>query len=91
MEKQVIARVEGKVQGVWFRVYTQRKARQLGVTGYVRNLHDGSVEFLAQGTSQAVEGLLSWAHEGPDKARVSTVSYHEFVGSERYPDFTITE
>jgi len=63
--------VEGTVQGVYFRASTREKALQLGLTGWVRNLTDGRVEFEAQGPAQAVEELVIWAKQGPEHARVT--------------------
>ena len=65
--------VHGRVQGVNFRYYTQLRARQLGVTGYVRNKWDGTVEVVAEGGRPAVERLLAFLHEGPPAAWVERV------------------
>lgn len=67
-------RIEGKVQGVYFRHSTRGEAERLGIAGYAQNLPDGSVEVLAQGTVRAVEELLSWLHRGPRGARVDRVA-----------------
>jgi acylphosphatase len=65
--------VHGRVQGVSFRYYTQQRARQLGLTGYVRNQWDGTVEVVAEGPRAAVEALLSFLHVGPRGAFVTRV------------------
>jgi acylphosphatase len=65
--------VSGRVQGVFFRASTQREARQLGVTGYARNLPDGNVEVLACGEPSAVEALKEWLWSGPPASRVTDV------------------
>ena len=65
--------VEGKVQGVWFRDTTRRKALELGVRGRATNLADGSVEVLACGDTKAVEVLCDWLWEGSPMSRVSRV------------------
>ena len=65
--------VSGRVQGVFFRASTQRQARQLGVTGYARNLPDGNVEVLACGEPRAVEALREWLWSGPPASRVTDV------------------
>jgi acylphosphatase len=72
---QVIRRfhITGKVQGVYFRHSTRVEAERLAVTGYARNLPDGSVEVVAQGPAGAVERLRQWLHQGPKMARVKTV------------------
>ncbi len=66
--------VTGRVQGVFFRASTERKARQLGVTGYAINLPDGSVEVLACGETPAVEQLKQWLWTGPPASQVRDVS-----------------
>lgn len=70
---QFYATVHGYVQGVSFRYYTLKRAQALGVTGYVRNLPDGSVEVVAEGPCAAVDQLLEWLHEGPSSAEVDHV------------------
>lgn len=75
-ENCVLARVEGRVQGVSFRDGTRIQAQHLGVTGYARNQPDGSVEVLACGSENAVNQLLEWLHEGPPAASVSRVETH---------------
>ena len=69
-----IFRVEGRVQGVWFRDSTRREASALGITGYARNMPDGSVEVLACGNPAALDSLAAWLEQGPPMARVDSVS-----------------
>ncbi len=70
--------VEGKVQGVYYRASTAKKASALGLVGWVRNLEDGRVEFMAQGAPEQLDSLLQWSHKGPVLARVVNV-YHELA------------
>ncbi len=63
--------IEGRVQGVWFRESTRREAERLGVSGWIRNLPDGRVEAVFEGTPAAVESLVAWAHSGPERAVVT--------------------
>jgi acylphosphatase len=66
-------RIRGVVQGVGFRYSLEREALRLGLTGWVRNRHDGSVEAMVAGTASAVEALVAWSHRGPPSARVERV------------------
>ncbi len=68
--------IYGHVQGVCFRATARVKAVTLGLTGYVRNLPDGSVELEAEGEEQALRELISWCHQGPPAARVDRVEVH---------------
>ena len=69
--------VRGRVQGVGFRGFVEREAHILGMSGWVRNNHDGSVEVLAQGTREQLSGLHSRLREGPRAARVDVVEVSE--------------
>ena len=65
--------VNGRVQGVGYRVSLQDEARKRGISGWVRNRSDGSVEALLQGDLAAVDSVIAWARRGPPGARVSDV------------------
>lgn len=65
--------VQGRVQGVSFRYYTQRRANELNLSGYVRNRWDGTVEVVAEGPRADLEQLLSFLHAGPRAAFVTEV------------------
>jgi acylphosphatase len=65
--------IEGRVQGVWFRDSTRRKAMELGVNGWVKNRSDRGVEVLAEGSQDAVEKLAAWCRIGPPRAVVQSV------------------
>jgi acylphosphatase len=65
--------VKGRVQGVYFRAYTQKQAVKLNVKGFVRNLADGSVEIVASGHPDELQKLVAWCHKGPILAKVSEV------------------
>ncbi len=69
--------ITGKVQGVYFRHSTRLQAERLGVRGVARNLPDGSVEVIADGTPEAVQNLREWLHSGPPGARVAAVQEFE--------------
>lgn len=63
-------RINGRVQGVWFRQSTKHTAEKFGVTGWVRNNPDSSVEAVFEGERDAVQAVIDWCQHGPDKARV---------------------
>jgi len=65
--------VEGRVQGVGYRAFVGRKARALGLTGYVRNLPDGRVEAEAEGKPEKLQALSEAMRSGPRRARVDAV------------------
>lgn len=65
--------VHGRVQGVFFRANTQREAQRLGLSGWVRNLPDGSVEAVAEGERPILEELIAWCRRGPEHALVEEV------------------
>jgi acylphosphatase len=71
------ARVRGRVQGVGYRESCVRQANALGVTGWVRNRVDGSVEVRLQGPAEAVERMCDWLRHGPAMARVEEASVSE--------------
>jgi acylphosphatase len=65
--------VGGRVQGVFYRATAARRAQELGLTGYARNLADGRVEVLACGDAQAVKAFVSWLWIGSSAAKVTSV------------------
>ncbi len=65
--------IEGRVQGVWFRDSTRNEAISLGVSGWVKNRSDGTVEVLAEGPEDQVKKLVLWCHKGPPYAEVIRV------------------
>ncbi|HEY6767031.1 MAG TPA: acylphosphatase [Candidatus Sulfotelmatobacter sp.] len=69
--------IRGRVQGVGFRWFVEREAHVLGIAGWVRNNHDGSVEVMAQGSRDQLSGLRSRLQEGPRAARVDAVEERE--------------
>jgi acylphosphatase len=62
--------VRGDVQGVFFRDSTRKEAESRGVSGWVRNRDDGSVEAVFEGSADAVEAMIEWARSGPSRAQV---------------------
>lgn len=74
--------VSGKVQGVFYRASTARKARELGISGYAMNLPDGRVEVLACGEAGPVQTLCDWLWEGPPMADVTGIELADAEGIE---------
>jgi acylphosphatase len=77
MERRVNAKVHGLVQGVGFRMFVVREAAALKLTGWARNLPDGTVEIEAQGKPDVVETLLRKVRQGPSRSRVTGVNIRE--------------
>ncbi len=73
--RRLVAR--GRVQGVWFRESMRLEAERLGVTGWVRNRLDGSVEAVVQGRATAVEQIVAWARRGPADAAVASLEVYD--------------
>ncbi|HVY43057.1 MAG TPA: acylphosphatase [Hyphomicrobiaceae bacterium] len=71
--KSVRVRIEGRVQGVGFRIWVERTAVQLGLRGWVRNRRDGGVEAVFAGTADAVDAMVQRCHHGPSGAVVGLV------------------
>ena len=89
--KQLQLHVRGRLQGVYFRASAQREAKRLGLSGWVRNRSDGSVEILAEGEELSIRELHGWAQKGPSAARVDRVDtrWRGFTGE--FADFRIVE
>lgn len=81
--------IHGLVQGVGYRESMRWEAERLGVSGWVRNRRDGTVEAMVDGPPEAIEAILAWARRGPPAARVTRVDVHPgrtgFSGFERLP------
>jgi len=82
--------ITGRVQGVFFRAYARESAVTLKLTGWVRNLHDGSVEAVFEGDDKNVESMLAWCWKGPPHAVVKYVDAAEEPYSGEFRDFRIT-
>lgn len=92
MQKKVRAHaiITGRVQGVFFRLETQNAAKNHGITGWVRNKMDGSVEAVLEGEEADVKATLTWCREGPPHARVGNVevSWQTYTGE--FKDFGVS-
>ena len=85
--KRITIKVYGLVQGVFFRYTTRKVARKLGLTGYVKNLNDGSVYIEAEGSEDKLKELLKFAKIGPNSARVDSVEYEYKKAQYKYKGF----
>ncbi len=82
-------RVEGRVQGVSYRAYAQKKATELGLIGFARNLPDGQVEIVAEGPADNLQLFVDWCREGSPASEVSAVQAHSYPATGQFPDFTV--
>jgi len=73
MAKQLHIIVQGRVQGVYFRVYTRQEAQKYGLTGWVRNLPNGDVEMKVQGDEKALDKMKQWCWHGSPHSKVNNV------------------
>ena len=89
--KRVNIIVRGRVSGVFFRAATQREARRLGVTGWVKNRGDGSVELVAEGEEESIKEIISWSHHGPSAARGDNVDVRWRGYTGEFFEFAIIE
>ncbi len=87
--RRVEAHLAGRVQGVWFRAFTQTTAIGLGVNGYVENLPDGRVHLVASGPDGRVAALLEAVRQGPPGAGVEGFEVRDYTGPETFTDFTV--
>ena len=88
-QQQLHAVVHGRVQGVGFRDFTQRRAAELGVTGWVRNQPDSTVEVVAEGDKETLERFLALLWRGPNAARVVRVEYDYHAATGRFSGFSV--
>jgi acylphosphatase len=87
--RRATLRIHGKVQGVFFREGSRAEAVRLGLTGWVRNRGDGTVEAIVEGAPDALENFIRWCHRGPPSAHVSLVERAEGEPSGEFRTFTV--
>lgn len=87
---RVALRIKGRVQGVGFRYSALDEARQLSLTGWVRNTRDGDVELVAEGTKERLDRLVAWSHTGPRGALVTDVEQQWLPYAGEFDSFRIT-
>lgn len=84
----ISAIISGKVQGVFYRASTQKMAQSLGITGWVKNTDDNAVELHATGTETQIKKLVEWLWQGPNKAKVTGVTW-SVIPTEAYDEFVV--
>jgi acylphosphatase len=88
-KSRVRLKIAGRVQGVYYRASTVQQAQILGLTGWVKNCPDGSVEAVAEGIVEKIEELIAWCRKGPAGARVTEVSVEWQFAEGTFRDFSI--
>jgi undecaprenyl diphosphate synthase len=89
LTKQLIVVVKGRVQGVFFRRGAKKEAERLGLTGYTRNLPEGTVGIVVEGEEQVLKAFLVWCYRGPFFARVTSLSFDWAPATRAFQDFNI--
>ncbi|MCH2448884.1 MAG: acylphosphatase [Gracilimonas sp.] len=87
MKKHIF--ITGRVQGVGFRHFTRKNAENLGVTGWVKNLSDGRVEAVFQGSEEQIEELIQRCKKGPVASYVQNIEVEKDSGEEDYKNFSV--
>jgi acylphosphatase len=87
--KSVHVIISGRVQGVFFRAETERKASSLNLTGWVRNMPDRHVEAVFEGEEKAVDQMITWCHSGPPLARVDHVIVEDAPYTGKFQSFRV--
>ena len=90
METRAHVLVSGRVQGVYYRSYTQDAARSLGITGWVRNTKGGLVEAVFEGEEEAVRSMVEWCWSGSPSSRVDNVELEWETPTGEFEDFSVT-
>lgn len=80
--------ISGHVQGVWYRESARRQAEQLGITGWIKNTNDGSVELTACGQKRQLQTFIDWLWQGPEAAQVDDVQWQE-ITLEQFSEFKV--
>lgn len=89
MQKQVVLKIYGKVQGVFFRDSSRKKAKELNLSGWVRNEPDGTVRIVAEGEEGDLKELIEWCKNGPNHADVDEVNVKWSDPTNQFSDFQI--
>lgn len=88
-EKQVMLKIYGRVQMVFFRDSTRRQANKLNIVGWVKNEQDGTVKIVAQGEEKKLKELIEWCYNGPIIARVDKIDVQWQEATGQFEKFEI--
>lgn len=88
-KKRAIIKIKGTVQGVGFRYTTKDMAKELGLTGIVRNEQDGNVYTEVEGAKDKIEVFLAWCRNGPEWAEVKNIDYELYDDLKGFKEFEI--
>ncbi|MFA5029240.1 MAG: acylphosphatase [Patescibacteria group bacterium] len=91
MEKRLELKIEGRVQGVGFRFAALRKARELGLKGWVKNDFNGSVEIVAEGVDENLKELLDWCYNGSENSQVEAVTANWRAANDDFKEFSVLD
>jgi len=86
---RVRLKITGRVQGVYYRAAALQRAQTLGLTGWVMNCPDGSVQAIAEGPRLKLDEFIAWCHRGPSEARVAQVEVNWEAAENTFRGFTI--
>ncbi len=89
MQKRVILKIYGLIQGVFFRDFVRTKAKEFGITGWVKNESDGTVVIIAEGEYQNLEKLIEMCYKGPPLAKVKKIQISWESPTKEFKDFEI--
>ncbi|KKS23191.1 MAG: Acylphosphatase [Candidatus Nomurabacteria bacterium GW2011_GWC2_41_8] len=89
MQKQIVLKIYGKVQGVFFRDSSRKKAKELNLSGWARNEPDGMVQIVAEGEEKDLKKLIEWGADGPYHAKVEKMDAEWKTSTSQFDDFMI--
>ena len=89
MKTHVHVIISGRVQGVWYRAHTKKKAEELGLTGWVKNTVDGNVEAMFEGAESKIHEMIAWCWVGPPLAQVTDVKILQKQVGGGFTDFVV--
>ena len=90
MHKRLHLIIKGRVQGVFYRDSTKKKAQELDIKGLVRNLREGNVEIIAEGEETKLNDLIQWCWKGPENARVSDIKIEWQPYKRQFKEFRVS-